>query len=117
LSARTNLNCSSQFNGSYWFLDAYVNRTNNFGPPLANTLFTAITAPTVGMWNPAPWGELRRQELSAYRGLTGGPLGCSAPTYFANNVDIRALHLGSDERLGRDRRQSQNLWMLDEALF
>ena len=35
-SAQTNVNRSSQainrFNGSYWCLDAYVNRTNNFGP-------------------------------------------------------------------------------------
>ena len=34
----------NRFNGSYRFVDAYMNRTNNFGPPPANTLFTAITA-------------------------------------------------------------------------
>jgi hypothetical protein len=32
--------------------------------------------------------------------MTGGPLGCSAPTHIANNVDIRDLHLGSDESWG-----------------
>ena len=123
-SAQTNVNCSSQainrFNGSYWFLDAYVNRTNNFGPPPANTLFTAITAPMVGMWNlfdTAPWGRVTATRIERIPGHDCGPLGCSAPTYFANNVDIRALHLGSYERLGRDRRQSRNLWVLDEALF
>ena len=74
-SAQTNVNRSSQainrFNGSYWCLDAYENRTNNFGPrrQIPRSLPSRPHGRDVeSVRHGALGGELRRQELSANRG-------------------------------------------------